>query len=156
MNPPKPRTICAALIDELANAPEAELSNELFIAGIVQKAQKGKDQDPEHYLNVMGIVSSLRGQHSETDEYFQRCLNTFGGSFVTYFNYAQSLQCLDRSFDALGMINKALAIAPTTEDAVALESLIQGTLIDNAWADMEHDTEEQLIQMCQHQMVADL
>jgi len=105
-------------------------------------------------LNVMGVVSSLRGQNAETDEYFQRCINSFGGSLITYYNYAQSLHQLGRNFDALRLVNKASAIAPTDEDVATLEMSIQQSLIDDAWADMENDTEERLTKMCQYQMVA--
>ena len=149
-----PKTICAALIEELTLITDNGLVNEIRLASIAQRAQKGRDEDPEHYLNVMGVVSSLRGQNAETDEYFQRCINSFGGSLITYYNYAQSLHQLGRNFDALRLVNKASAIAPTDEDVATLEMSIQQSLIDDAWADMENDTEERLTKMCQYQMVA--
>jgi len=149
-----PKTICAALIEELTLITDNGFVNEIRLANIAQRAQKGRDEDPEHYLNVMGVVSSLRGHNAETDEYFQRCINSFGGSLMTYYNYAQSLQQLDRHFDALRFVNKAAALAPTDEDVATLEMAIQHALIDDAWGDMEGDTEERLTKMCQYQMVA--
>lgn len=149
-----PKTICAALIEELTQITDNGLVNEIRLASIAQRAQKGRDEDPEHYLNVMGVVSSLRGQSAEVDEYFQRCISSFGGSLMTYYNYAQSLQQIGRNFDALRYVNKAAALAPTDEDVATLEISIQHALIDDAWADMENDTEERLTKMCQYQMVA--
>lgn len=75
---------------------------------------------------------------------------------TTYFNYAQALHHLGRHFDALRYINKAISISPMDKDATALEASIQQALVDEAWADMELDTEDRLTSMCQHQMVADL
>lgn len=150
-----PETICVALIKELTRITECGLVNEVRLEGIAQRAQKGRDEDPEHYLNVMGVVSSLRGQSAKTDDYFQRCINSFGGSVTTYYNYAQSLHQLGRNFDALRVVNKALAIAPTDEGVATLEMSIQHALIDAAWEDMESDTEERLTKMCQYQMVAE-
>lgn len=148
------QTICAALIEELTMITDNGLVNEIRLASIAQRAQHGRDEDPEHYLNVMGVVSSLRGNNAETDEYFQRCIKSFGGSLSTYYNYAQALHQLGRNFDALRYVNKAAAIAPTDVDVATLEMSIQHDLIDDAWDDMESDTEERLTKMCQCQMAA--
>lgn len=147
-------TICARLIDELTKITESDTATEFALASIEKRAQAGKDEDPEQYLNVMGVVSALRRDSAATRNYFQRCLSCFGGSVMTYYSYAQSLYLLDDNFEALQFARQALSLKVTDEKVMHLERTIQDCMLDEAWENMESDTEESLTGMCQCQMVA--
>ena len=148
MSQAKTETKSKQLINRVYEIGYSGKADEVALQRVAHEAKPLAQIDPINYEFIMGGIACLRGQEAVMRKHYHNAIKQAPEVPESYFNYANSLVRLSYDHEALSLLDKALELDPNYEAATDLRNSILAAIEEKMWADMEEDTEEDLLGLC--------
>ena len=142
------QTKSEVLLNRVYEIGHSGRTNELALQRIVREAEPIALIEPLNYEYIMGAVACIREDEVAMRKHYSNAITHHPSAPESHFNFANSLVRLGYDYEALFQLDKALELNTKHEAANDLKNTILDHIEEQMWADMESDTEDDLLGFC--------